>query len=433
MFSGRAGFADGSRPYNRGILMGDLYRKVSRHRTLEKAWRKVRSRGLRSESVDIRAEVQQFDEQSSRNLRSIQQRLIKGSFQFAPQTGVAKKRKGKTPRPIVISPVENRIVQRAILDILSDVAAVKAVLNTPTSVGGIEGVDKAIALAVEAIRGGAKWFIRSDIPGFFTKIPKSKITDFIRSTPEVDEDFARLFDAAMAVNLANAETLGEDALLFPNGEEGVAQGSSLSPLIGNILLRDFDQAMNGRGITCIRYIDDFLILGSNKKAVERAFSSAKQMLADYGMDAYDPGKRPDKAAIGEVGNGFEFLGCHVQPGLIMPSKAAREKLLEKMRLIIGDGKRAMKEARNRPDGREPRYAQTLCHLDRTIKGWGDAFAFCNARQVFQDMDEQIDNELSQFKRHVHSLMCGKSPLKKRRILGVHALQDTAYKALSTRE
>ena len=53
---------------------------------------------------------------------------------------------------------------------------------------------------------------------------------------------------------------------FQSGDIGVAQGNSLSPLLGNLLLKDFDSAMNSLpNIRCIRFIDDFIILGPNKK------------------------------------------------------------------------------------------------------------------------------------------------------------------------
>ena len=409
--------------------MGDLYTQVSRYKALEKAWRHVRSRGLRSTSSEIRAEVQEFDLNLGRNLKSLQQRLAKHTFTFSPQLGVAKKRKGKSARPIVVSPVENRIVQRAILDVLSDVPGVQEVLAIPTSIGGIEGVDRAIALAVEAIRNGAIWYIRSDIPGFFTKIPKARIMDFIRAIPEADEHFVNLFEAAMTVDLANTDTLGKDALLFPTDEEGVAQGSSLSPLIGNILLREFDRVLNDRGITCIRYIDDFLILGTSRKTVVKAFEHAKAMLAEYGMDAYDPDTHPEKAAIGEIRQGFDFLGCHIQPGMVMPSKAARARLLEKVRQICRDGQRAMKSARDEDMPRGQRYAQTLTLLDRTIKGWGDSFAYCNARQVFKDLDKKVGAEISKLGAYANKLLKGQSQVVRRRILGVHVLEDTNWKDL----
>ncbi len=411
--------------------MGDLFAKVKKYSTLEKAWRHVRGRGLRSASSEIRAEVREFDLSPGKNLKSLLHRLAGHTFKFSPQLGVAKKRKGKSARPIVVSPIENRIVQRAILDVLSEAPAIREVLDIPTSVGGIEGVDRAIALAVEAMRNGAKWYIRSDIPGFFTKIPKARIMEFIRSIPEADEHFIKLFEAAMAVDLANAETLGKDALLFPTDEEGVAQGSALSPLIGNILLRDFDLALNGRGITCIRYIDDFLILGPSRKAVVRAFEHAKEMLAEYGMDAYDPASHPEKSAIGEVRSGFDFLGCHIQPGMVMPSKAARAKLLDKVRMICRDGKRAMKSARDEGIPRGQRYAQTLTLLDRTIKGWGDSFAFCNAKEVFKMLDKKIDNEINEFRTFANRLSRKQRPLVQRRILGIHALEDTKITPVQT--
>jgi hypothetical protein len=53
-------------------------------------------------------------------------------------------------------------------------------------------------------------------------------------------------------------------------------------------LRDFDRAMNGRGVTCVRYIDDFLLLGPNQRAIEKAFGQAQKLLMEFGLRAYEP-------------------------------------------------------------------------------------------------------------------------------------------------
>ena len=53
---------------------------------------------------------------------------------------------------------------------------------------------------------------------------------------------------------------------FPIGDIGVAQGNSLSPLLGNIILHSFDRAMNEGDCRCVRYIDDFIILAPTRKA-----------------------------------------------------------------------------------------------------------------------------------------------------------------------
>jgi hypothetical protein len=132
-----------------------------------------------------------------------------------------------------------------------EVPAIAAVRSIPTSVGEIAGVPDAIRLVLDGIARRAKWVIRSDIPEFFTKIPRGQVFAFLR-THIADPDFLSLFEAAVATTLENTEALGALADLFPLGDIGVAQGSALSPLIGNIVLAEFDKAMNDPEIMCKR-------------------------------------------------------------------------------------------------------------------------------------------------------------------------------------
>jgi hypothetical protein len=230
--------------------------------------------------------------------------------------------------------------------------------------------------------------------------------------------------------LANLHQLGDDALLFPIDERGVAQGSPLSPLIGNVLLRDFDRLLNGRGITCIRYIDDFLLLGPSESAVRKAFGNAQRILGDLGLRAYEPG-RDQKADKGEIDDGFDFLGCFLAPGLIQPARAARQKIVSQVDAILADGRRAIAKAPRASAGRIPkqRYAQTLVKLDLVVRGWGHAFSFCDGRQCFEEIDRQIDSKVAAFRRRVSEQLHGCSAADMRRILGLHLLADTAMTPL----
>jgi len=323
-------------PTNREDLMGLLYNEIRKVNVLEAAWKKVRQKGLMSASDEIRAEVLEFDKSPSTNLKSISGKLSKNSFKFSQQTGIAKKRPGKSSRPLVIAPLQNRIVQRAILDVLNKVPAVIQVRSILTSVGGIDGRDQAIAQVVQAIESGKACYFRSDIPGFFTKIPRENVLSFIKDNTN-DPEFCALFEKAMETELANADALGKEAELFPIGEDGVAQGSALSPLIGNILLRDFDVAMNDRGIVCIRYIDDFIFLAEKPSYASKAFKSALVLLKGLGLSAYDPNTCPEKAGHGHADNGFDFLGCRITNNLVQPSELARNRLVEKVDSILSVG------------------------------------------------------------------------------------------------
>ena len=399
---------------------------------LYEAWRKVRENGLRSLSLETQNAIREFEGSLPTHLRRINRHLRDGTFQFIPQTGVLKKRPGKKPRPLVVGAIQNRIVQRAILDVLQEIPAVDMILKTPSSFGGIRERDRkaAIAAARVSIRAGSRYFIRSDIRDFFTKIPRHVILDFLGRHIK-DAKFLDLVKCAMETMLANLAQLGEDAALFPLGSEGVAQGSPLSPLMGNILLSNFDKQMNGRGITCLRYIDDFLLLGPDAAKVRKAFENAQKKLAAFGMEPYDPRIAPDKAEMGETAKRFDFLGCTMLPGFVQPSRKARRKLMEVVKEKLKAGRTEMIVASKRASHQMPRkrFVQTLTDLDNFLLGWGHAYAFCNDQELFKQLDETISKAVREFMQWSDRFLSGPDPAF-RRALGVHLLSDTLLTPLT---
>ncbi len=417
--------------------MADLYDSVRRYNRLDAAWRRVQDNGRLSKSKDTQKLVARFAENRHRNLNRIARQLAENRFQFLPQTGIAKKRGKKKPRPLVVAPIENRIVQRAILDVLQDnVPAVQQVLDTPTSIGGIpgRGTRHAIALVTAAIKAGARYYIRSDIEGFFTKIPRQQAIDFLAKHIG-DRRFIDLFTHAIETQLENIEQLAEHRDLFPIGEDGVAQGSALSPLLGNIILRDFDKDLNGSGILCVRYIDDFIILGKDEEQVKEAFELARKLLLALRMHAYAPWENSDKAQGGPTSERIDFLGCTINGGLVQPSKDARAELLNRVDSVLAEGKHAIRNALANPTGKltSQRYIQTLTRLDRILLGWSHAFSFCTGMQVFTSIDNDIDKRLTEFRRFVTGQEKARGPGSWRRIVGVHRLIDTPRLSLIEEE
>ena len=61
-------------------------------------------------------------------------------------------------------------------------------------------------------------------------------------------------------------------------EEGSPQGGPLSPLLANIYLNEFDQEMESRGVTIIRYADDIVALVKSKRAAMRQLESSRMYL-----------------------------------------------------------------------------------------------------------------------------------------------------------
>lgn len=356
--------------------------------TLHAAWKKVRANALASCSATTRAGVARFEASADRTIGRLASELSSGDFRFERARGVAVPRPGKEARPIVVSPIENRIVERALLDVLYAVEAVRALASSPTSFGGLpgRGVPDAIALAVRAAPAGG-FFLRSDIADFYRSIPRDAA---LRSLGEHvgDERLMDVLDRALVVDLENRAALGEDARLFPDGETGISQGSSLSTLIANVILRGFDERMNGRGITCVRYVDDFLLLGERRAHVQKAFQSAQRELGALGLRAYDPADGSGKARLGRVADGFELLGCRVEGGRVAPSPRVCAMLLRRINRILSASGRS-----SAPHG------AWLAQLSALLDGFWGAYKFCDREDALADLATAVDARIA---RHLRS-------------------------------
>ena len=220
----------------------------------------------------------------------------------------------------------------------------------------------ALDLVADAIARGASYYARSDIEGFFTKIPKRLVKDFLRKHIK-DQEFLRLFDGALETELENLDELAEHRSLFPIGDDGVAQGSALSTLAGNIVLTEFDRVLNGRNILCVRYVDDYILLGPDENRVKKAFESSQELLSNFQMRAYSPWADDEKADHGHVESGFSFLGCDIKPNikLIQPSRKARLKIIHDIQAVFAETLGALAEALTvgYPVDRRQCYAQVM--------------------------------------------------------------------------
>jgi len=61
-------------------------------------------------------------------------------------------------------------------------------------------------------------------------------------------------------------------------EEGSPQGGNLSPLLANIYLNEFDQEFARRGVPCIRYADDIVLLAKSRRASQRLLETSTAYL-----------------------------------------------------------------------------------------------------------------------------------------------------------
>jgi retron-type reverse transcriptase len=404
--------------------MAELYRKLHSINRLRSAWQAIYQNGISSRSSKIRSEIEQFSLSSEKNLRRIADQLREKRFVFSLGYGVAVKKKNNPSkkRPIVISPIPNRIVQRALLDVVQEIPSLRTKLDSRFNFGGIAetGVPQAIIKAYKTALE-KPYFIRTDICAFFDNIPRSQALEIITSASK-DDDFNTLLTQATTTELSNLVTLGRDKELFPLEGKGVAQGSCLSPVLCNLLLDDFDKKMNARGIVCIRYIDDFILFAPNESKAFKAFASTSAFLGKLSLSVYDPRHSPDKAEHGVSHKGFEFLGCSVRPDRIRPSDKSIKRLRDRVNEVFD---KVIKKSGSplRCINEKTTYKDALNEVSSTIRGWGNTYSFCTDDHLMINLDRYISEKIFDFNQRYKQKIRLFSPEDKRRLLGVFLLQD----------
>lgn len=423
-------------------MASELIKAVRNLKNLERAWSVIQRNGRTSKS-DVRLELESFAEDASGNLRSLQGRLVRGSFKFTPAKGVpipkldAKGKKTGKFRPIVLAPVESRIVQRAILNVLLDVEALKSFAKTPYSFGGIRGersaqkdksarseslsaVPAAIRVVLNEIGGGARFVACADIQSFFTRISKDAATKIVSSAVN-DDEFVTLFRKAIDVELSNMAQLRDKAVDFPIEDIGVAQGNSLSPLLGNMILADFDRVMNEGDCRCVRYIDDFIILAPSKRAASARLRKAAGLLKTKGMELST--EKTSKGGI-SINDGFDFLGINICPGAVRPGSKAQAKILRSVQSAFDNSLKAMRGIEHgQPFDRASSLSSTLKRVDGMIDGWGKHYWFCNDQQVFDNLDQKISERIRRYLREYSAIRAGTAAKSHQRMLGISELRQ----------
>jgi len=419
-----------------------LYDRIRNKASLRKAWTKIYENGKQSESKDTLKLVTEYKQNEEENLKSLTRKLLKKNFDFGSARGLALQKKSGNPglgskkksrkhRPVVSASIEARVVQRAILDELSSRREIKTFFSIPTSFGAIpeKGVPQAIKAAVLAIQGGAKYYIKSDIADFFTKIPRAHVVQQISGFWN-DNDFSELLEKATNIEIANLAEIEQkygadfrDNFIFD--KTGTPQGCCLSPLIGNVLLHEFDAQMNSQDSTCLRYLDDFIILGPTYGAVRGAYKKAQRLLGKHELQAYNPETQSDKASQGTVDKPFEFLGIEFINKLIRPSSASRKKLIISIKETLG----AIPNTDNENE-KAPTLVSALYYISNRIRGWGNQYKFCNDTNLMGLIDAKIAELIVSFFFKFSKNLTRKEQDAQRRLIGIWSLKDCKKEPIS---
>jgi group II intron reverse transcriptase/maturase len=305
------------------------------------------------------------------NLRDLHARVQRGAYRASPTRRVFIPKPDGRYRPLGVAALEDKILQRAVVEVLSAV-------YEPDFLGFSYGFrpgrgqhDALDALAVGITRKKVNWVLDADLRDFFGSLDQSWLLKFLEHRI-ADRRVLRLIQKWLRAGVIED---GE----WSKTEEGTAQGASVSPLLANVYLHyvfdlwaDQWRRRNAHGdVIFVRFADDYVAGFEHREDAERFLADLRGRFAKFCLEL-----APEKTRLIEFGRyaaerrkrrglrkpeTFEFLGLS---HICAKSRTGRFKLKrvtskKKMRAKLHEVKTEMRRRMHHPIPEQGRWLASV--------------------------------------------------------------------------
>jgi RNA-directed DNA polymerase len=307
-----------------------------------------------------------------RNLTDLHARIHSGAYRALPsRRRYIPKADGKQ-RPLGIAAIEDKIVQAAVVAILTPIYEAEFLGFSYGFRPGRSQHDALDALAYGIKARKICWILDADIRSFFDSLSQDWLVRFVEHRIS-DRRIVRLIQKWL-----KAGVMEEDH--WVEATEGTPQGAVVSPWLANVYLHYvYDlwvQQWRKRHATgdmiVVRYADDTIVGFQHRQDAERFLSDLKERLAQYALSLH-----PEKTRLIEFGRlaaeqrarrgegkpeSFTFLGfkhhCATKKdgaGFQLGRKTERKRMRAKLREI----KETLRQHRHKPIDEQGRWLGTV--------------------------------------------------------------------------
>ena len=251
-----------------------------------------------------------YEQDLAVNIQDLHERLKRGKYR-APDIGRACITKGKVKekRPLGISTIEDKTVQRAVSDLLS-VIYEKGFSRHSYGFRREKSLHQALAyIRNRCMQYTFRWIIDADIKSCFDSFDHRILVDILKRRVN-DGSIIKLIFQWMKAGVVDGKQMFKP-------ESGVPQGNIISPLLSNVYLHEvldlwleeIRPLLKGE-MFFVRFADDFVIGFEHKEDAAKVYGTLPKRFGKYGLTIH-----PEKARLlnfrpgNKVGaRTFDFLG-----------------------------------------------------------------------------------------------------------------------------
>jgi RNA-directed DNA polymerase len=261
---------------------------------------------------------QEYEQGLGERLGDLHGRVQSGRYRASPSRRVHIPKADGGLRPLAIASLEDKIVQRAVAEVLSAVYEADFLGFSYGFRPGRGPHDALDALTAGIDRKRVNWVLDADIRDFFGSLDRDWLMRFLRHRI-ADERVLRLVGKWLA-----AGVIEEGRLSDPG--RGSPQGASVSPLLANVYLHyvldlwaGWRRKARARGdVIIVRFADDFIVGFQYRDDAETFLAELRERFAKFSLELH-PGKTRliefgRQAALRRAARGdgkpetFRFLG-----------------------------------------------------------------------------------------------------------------------------
>jgi group II intron reverse transcriptase/maturase len=378
----------------------DLHHLICRPDWIEYALSSVLlNQGARTAGIDGVTRKQFQDEDYRANFtKELRLELKSKAYQPAParRQWIPKPKGGQ--RPLGICIIRDRTVQMLLKMLLEPIAESDFLECSYGFRLGRRTMD-CIGVCRRYIQRGSKFFyvVEGDIRGCFDEIRHDHLMAIMQQRI-ADRQILQLIERFLKAGVL-------DGQWYQPTEEGVPQGSVMSPLLANLYLHQFDlwwwrkygvlttrektkRRLSGQpNCRLIRYADDWLLLSNGtKQQAEELREEVRQYLWDeLGLEL-----NLAKTKVTHAADGFEFVGFHLQ--WLTPSN---RKPWLRAQPTDNNIKRFKDKIRRMTQGQQIGDPLSKIHaLNRVLRGWVLYYRHANVKDIAHKLDWWVYKRLT---------------------------------------